>query len=369
MIASIAVVALALWSYQVTAHDWLQPKGTASRGIAAAPAGLISSKSIAVLPYQNLSNEEENAFFADGVQDEILTTLVKVADLKVISRTSVMQYRDVEKRNMPEIARALHTAHVLEGTVQRTGHLVRVNARLIDARTDAHLWAERYDRDLADVFAIPSEIAQKIAQELQAVLSPNEKAAIEAKPTGDMVAYDLYLRAKAISRQNSSPRPEQVQEAVKLFDQAVERDPAFVLALCALVNAHLWFYFVAFDQTPERLELATKALEAAARLQPDTGEVHLARAYYHYWGKREYDAALAELALALPTLPNDPDVVYLTATVERRKGALDLLEQTTKLPGGPSYGALKLTEGWDPLRAHPRFDKIVVSLAPKTSRR
>ncbi len=319
LIASIAVVAVALWVYQVTGRNWLHARTPVAQE-ARAPSESIPSKSIAVLPFQNLSKDEENAFFADGVQDEILTTLAKVADLRVISRTSVTQYKETEPRNLKEIARALNAAHVLEGSVQRSGNRVRVTAQLVDARTDTHLWAEQYDRELADVFAIQSEIAQKIAQELRAALSPIEKAAIEAVPTTDMVAYDLYLRAKGISVRQTSPRPEQVQEAIKLLDQAVTRDPAFVPALCALVNAHLWIYWVAFDQTPARLELATRALDAAALLQPDAGEVHLARAFYHYWGKRELDAALAELALARRVLPNDPDVVYLTATVQRRKG-------------------------------------------------
>lgn len=320
LIGSIAVLALALLVYQLAGRHWLEQERAATRAPAAPAAEMISSKSIAVLPFQNLSKDEENAFFADGVQDEILTTLAKVADLRVISRTSVMQYQDASKRNLKEIGQALHAAHVLEGTVQRSENRVRVSAQLIDARTDAHLWAERYDRELQDVFAIQSEIAQKIAQELQAALSPNEKAAIEARPTSDMVAYDFYLRAKAISVRLTSPRPEQVQEAIRLLDQAVARDPQFVPALCALVNAHLWIYWVAFDQTPARLELATRALDAAALVQPDAGQVHLARAYYHYWGKREYDAALSELALARRALPNDPDVAYLTATVQRRKG-------------------------------------------------
>lgn len=318
LIASIAVMALALLVYQVAGRRWMQEERAALD--AAASAESISSKSIAVLPFQNLSKEDGNAFFADGVQDEILTTLAKVADLRVISRTSVMQYKEPGTRNLKEIAQALRAAHVLEGTVQRSANRVRVTAQLIDTRTEAHLWAEQYDRELADVFAIQSEIAQQIARELRAVLSPNEKAAIEARPTTDIVAYDLYLRAKGISVRQTSPRPEQVQEAIKLLDQAVARDPQFVPALCALVNAHLWIYFVAFDQTPARLELATRALDAAALLQPDAGEVHLARACYHYWGKREYKPALAELSLARRALPNDPDVVYLTATVQRRLG-------------------------------------------------
>nr|MDQ3314457.1 FlgO family outer membrane protein [Verrucomicrobiota bacterium] len=224
------------------------PDSTAPAVIAAPAAEAISSKSIAVLPFQNLSKDEENAFFADGVQDEILTTLAKVADLKVISRTSVMQYKNTERRNLPEIAQALKVAHVLEGSVQRSANRVRVSAQLIDARTDAHLWAERYDRELADVFAIQSEIAQKIAQQLQAALSPKEKAAIEKKPTNDVAAYDLYLRAKEISRETGN-RPDQMHEQIRLLDEAVARDPAFVSAWCSLVHVHLRLYWFAYDES------------------------------------------------------------------------------------------------------------------------
>ena len=298
----------------------ITPNSTAATAtVSGPPAEAIPSKSIAVLPFQNLSKEEENAFFADGVQDEILTTLAKVADLKVISRTSVMQYKNTEKRNLPEIAQALKVAHVLEGSVQRSAGRVRVSAQLIDARTDAHLWAERYDRELADVFAIQSEIAEKIAQQLQARLSPNEKAAIEARPTQDLAAYDLYLRAKETGRIANVAREER-DESVRLLDQAVARDPTFVAALCLLARVHLGYYWVAYDETPARLALADKAIEAAARLNPDAGEVHLARAYYHYWGKREYDAALAELALARRALPNDADAAFLTGSLQRRQG-------------------------------------------------
>jgi TolB-like protein/Tfp pilus assembly protein PilF len=293
--------------------------GSAAPSIAPPPADGAREKSIAVLPFQNLSKDEENAFFADGVQDEILTTLAKVADLKVISRTSVMQYKNTERRNLPEIAQALKVAHVLEGSVQRSANRVRVTAQLIDARTDAHLWAERYDRELADVFAIQSEIAEKIAQQLQARLSPTEKAAIEAKPTQNVAAYDLYLRAKELSR-NPAPGDQEIREGIRLLEDAVRRDPAFVPALCLLVRAHLGLYWRAFDETPERVELAKTALDAAARLNADAGEVHLARAYFHYWGKREYDAALAELALARRALPNDADVAFLTGSLQRRQG-------------------------------------------------
>ncbi|PYL64085.1 MAG: hypothetical protein DMF20_11210, partial [Verrucomicrobia bacterium] len=199
----------------------------------------ISEKSIAVLPFENLSNEKENAYFGDGVQDEILTGLSRVADLKVISRTSVMRYKTGPKRNLREVATDLGVAHVLEGTVQRAGSRVRVNAQLIDARTDSQLWAERYDRDVADVFAIESELAGKIVAQLQAQISPSEKAAIEQKPTADLAAHDLYIRAKTLiaTAVFSTPEQESLSEAVRLLNQAIERDPVFALAYYQLVRA------------------------------------------------------------------------------------------------------------------------------------
>jgi TolB-like protein/cytochrome c-type biogenesis protein CcmH/NrfG len=278
-----------------------------------------AEKSIAVLPFQNLSDDKENAYFADGVQDEILTTLAKVADLKVISRTSVMQYRDNSARKLPEIAQALQVAHVLEGSVQRVGNRVRVTAQLIDARNDRHLWAERYDRELADVFAIQSEIAQRITHQLRAVLSPTEKAALQAKPTADIAAYELYLRAKDLERAGRSTRESLTQQIV-LLDQAVAQDPAFWPALCFLARGHFEMYWSNHDHTPARLDLGRTALDAAARLRPDAGEVHLTRALLHYWGSRNYEPALAELALARRTLPNDADVVFYSGLIKRRQG-------------------------------------------------
>lgn len=278
-----------------------------------------AEKSIAVLPFQNMSDDKQNAYFADGVQEEILTTLGKVADLKVTSRTSVMQYRDNTSRKLPEIAEALQVAHVLEGSVQRVGNRVRVTAQLIEARTDRHLWAERYDRDLADVFAIQTEIAQKITQQLRAVLSTAEKAALEAKPTENLDAYDLYLRAREIERGGRSTLDGMKRE-IALLDEAVGKDPAFVPALCLLARVHFRFYWNNHDHTPARLELGRTALEAAARLQPEAGEVHLSRALLHYWGTRDYEPALAELALARRTLPNDADVVLYSGLIQRRQG-------------------------------------------------
>src|SRR5438876_7105308 len=285
----------------------------------------LPAKSIAVLPFQNLSKDEENAFFADGVQDEILTDLAKIADLKVISRTSVMQYKGGSTRNLPEIAQALKVAHVLEGSVQRSANRVRVSAQLIDARNDTHVWAEKYDRDLADVFAIQSEIAQKIADQLQAKLSPKEKSAINERPTSDLVAYDLYLRAKeriydAYIQTNPGREKEDYFKAVQFLDQALARDPAFLLAYCQLANAHDLMYFTNFDHTEKRLALAETSVRAAVRLQPDSGETRLAQAIHFYWGYRDYDGARKELAKAERALPNNAQVFLFLGLIDRRQG-------------------------------------------------
>ncbi len=205
-----------------------------------------------MLPFENLSEEKQNEYFADGVQDEILTDLAKIADLKVISRGSVMQYKSGVARNLREIGQQLGVAHLLEGSVQRAGNKIRVNAQLIDARTDAHLWAQTYDRDLADMFAIQSEIATAIADQLQAKLSPNEKAAIEKPPTTDLAAFDLYTRAKTrlLSIGFSSSNEQNTQQAIELLNQAVGRDPTFFEAYYQLVYAHGWAYSVVGTTIP-----------------------------------------------------------------------------------------------------------------------
>jgi serine/threonine-protein kinase len=281
----------------------------------------VPEKSIAVLPFENLSNDRADASFADGVQDDILTKLAAVSNLKVISRTSVMQYRG--DRNTRQIGEALQVSHVLEGSVRKTGAWLHINAQLIDTRTDTHVWAEQYDRDLKDMFAIQSEIAQKIAAQLKAALSPKEQEAIKARPTQDMLAYDFFLRAKEIERAVSGALPEKLNEKVLLLDQAVARDPAFVPALCLLARAHLEIYWFNLDHTEARLNLAGKALDAAARAQPEAGEVHLARAIRFYWVSRDYTFALAELALARRSLPNDADTLQFLAFIERRQGQWD----------------------------------------------
>jgi TolB-like protein/class 3 adenylate cyclase/Flp pilus assembly protein TadD len=296
--------------------------GPAPEAATTSALAAIHKKSIAVLPFENLSDDKENAYFADGVQDEILTGLSRVADLKVISRTSVMQYKAGPKRNLREIATDLGVAHVLAGSVQRAGGRVRVNAQLIDARTDSQIWAERYDRDVADVFAIESELAGKIVAQLQAKISPSEKAAIEKAPTADLVAYDLYLRAQGFFTITSDPvhAREKLPQAAQLLDEAVARDPKFLQAWCLLSRVHSVAYFRGHDHTPARLDLAKVALDAALRLQPDAGEVHLALAIYYYNGFRDYRRARGELAIARRTLPNNADVFLYTGFIDRREG-------------------------------------------------
>jgi serine/threonine-protein kinase len=296
---------------------------TASATVPVANATAISNKSIAVLPFENLSEEKANAFFTDGVQDEILTNLAKIADLKVISRTSVMPYKTGVARNLREIAQQLGVAHLVEGSVQKIANRVRVNAQLIDARNDAHLWAQTYDRDLADVFAIQSEIAKAIADQLQAKLSPNEKAAIEQRPTTDLVAFDLYTRAKALRLSTLTfnvQAKENMLQAAELLNQALARDPAFLLAWCELASNHDQLYFFGYDHTPARLASAEAAVQTAQRLRPDAGETHLAVAQHRYRGYRDYDGARAEIAIAQRTLPNDPLPVELLGFIDRRQG-------------------------------------------------
>ena len=282
----------------------------------------VTAKSIAVLPFQSFSKDEENAFFADGVQDQILTNLSKVADLKVISRTSVMQYKNAATRNLREIAQQLGVAHVLEGSVQRAGGKVRVTAQLINALTDAHEWAENYDRPVDDVFAIQSEIAKAIADQLRAQISPSEKQAISQAPTTDLEANRLFVEAKSLDEiNNNDPNGKQnLLHAEKLLNDALARDPHFLAASSLLVAVEMDLYFGGFDHSAARLARAKAVLDEASRLRPDAGEVHLARADYLYHGFRNYDAARAELELARQTLPNHANIPYFTALMDRRQG-------------------------------------------------
>jgi len=279
------------------------------------------TKGIAVLPFENLGDEKEHTAFADGVQDDILTKLAKIGDLKVISRNSVMEYRG--KRNVRQIGDALRVSHVLEGSARRSGNRVHLNAQLIDTRTDTHVWAEEYDRNLNDLFAVQAEIAQKVAGHLHAKLSASEKASVEEKPTQDLVAYDLYVRAVSLiynaqlpSLANSVDR----SEAVDLLNKAVARDPNFFLAYCQLAFVHDLIYQQEIDHSPARLALAQSAIDSASRLRPDSGEAHLALGWHLYWGYSNYARARAELALAQLSLPNNPRAFELAGLIDRRQG-------------------------------------------------
>jgi len=286
------------------------------------PRSPAPEKSIAVLPFENLSRDPDNAFFTSGVQDEVLTALARIADLKVISRTSVMEYRSGIARDLREIGQQLGVAHVLEGSVQRSGNRVRVNAQLVDARTDAHLWAQTYDRDLADVFAIQSDIAKAIANQLRAKFSVTEQTAIAEPPTTDLTAFLLYNRAKflLLLTTMSTGEAQKFRQAIDLLNQAVARDPSFFLAYCQLAYTHDQLYFLGADHTSARLAMAEAAIQAALRLRPNAGEAHLARAENLYRGHLDYGGALVELGMARRTLPNDPRIFELIGAIQSRQG-------------------------------------------------
>ncbi|MGA8480454.1 MAG: hypothetical protein WB696_21015, partial [Chthoniobacterales bacterium] len=258
----------------------------------------VSAKSIAVLPFESLSENKSDSYFADGVQDEILANVARISQLKVISRTSVMQYRADAKRDLRQIANALGVANILEGTVRRATNRVRITIELVDARTDQTIWSESYDRDLTDIFAIQSEVAETIARKLTATLSSDEKRSIEVKPTDNLEAYDLYLQAKKlIDSAKINPLPtgnyeKPLRDAIDLLDQAIRLDPKFVRAYCASAYAHDSLYN-GYDMTPTRRALGDAAIANALHLQPDLPEVHLRYAYHLYRGYRDYERARA----------------------------------------------------------------------------
>jgi TolB-like protein/Flp pilus assembly protein TadD len=317
---------------------------------------------IAVLPFENLSNDREDASFADGVQDDLLTKLANIAALKVISRNSVMQYRG--EHNTHQIGNALGVSHLLEGSVRKTGAWLHINAQLIDSRTDSNIWAKQYDGDLKDLFAIQSEIAQKVAEQLHAKISPAEKLAIERPPTADLTAFDLYSRAKNLLLTSSATTTAKARlmRAADLLNQAVARDPSFFQAYCQLASAHNRLYFFGDDRTPARLALAETAIRSAFRLRPDAGEAHLARAENLYEGYLDYDAALVELKTAGQILPNEPRLFELEGYIQRRQGkqeqALRSLEHAVDLDPRNVYTLEQTALSYDVLR-HYR-DEVVV---------
>jgi len=288
----------------------------------AAAMAVIPEKGIAVLPFENLSEDQRNAFLADGLQDDIRNALAKVADLKVINRTSVNTYPAGTQRYMRRLAQTLGVAYALEGSVRQTGENVSITVQLIDARTGAAAWKKNYNGELGDVFEFQRDIVLRTTSELKATVSPTEKAAIDERPTKDLVAYGLYVRAKALIATISlnTQINEKLREAVQLADEAVARDPDFFLAYCQLASAHNYIYFFGFDHTPARLALADGALKALIRLRPEAGETHLAQADFFYRCYLDYEKARVELAIAQRALPNNSEIFELTGYIDRRQG-------------------------------------------------
>jgi serine/threonine protein kinase/TolB-like protein len=303
----------------------------AEMAIPPAPSG----SALAVLPFESLSAGKENAFFAEGVYDGVLTKLAKVANLKVISQNSVAKYRGV--RDTLEIGRALNVSYVLKGSVRRGVGRIHLNIQLIDTRNDSQVWTEEYDRDLIDVFALQSQIAQKVAARLGADVSSTEKTAIQQPPTTDLIAYDAYLRAKdLISDISFSTREkEDLFQAVQLLDLAVARDPSFFDAYCELAAAHDRMYFVGFDHTDARLQLSETVFKSIRQQRPGSGEMHLALAQHYYWAYRDYEKAKQELVLARQTLPNESRIPLLSGYIDRRQGrwekSLEEIKQALEL--------------------------------------
>jgi TolB-like protein/Tfp pilus assembly protein PilF len=315
IIVAAAVLAAALLASQFART---RRSSTAELPKQTAPTAILD-KSVAVLPFENLSSDKENAFFAQGIQDEIITTLSRISGLRVISRTSTARYNSAPE-NLPEIGRQLRVSNVLEGSVQKVGDRVHINVQLIQADTDAHLWAQSYDRQLTDIFGVEGEVAKSIAESLQATLSPQEKARVETKPTTNADAYVLYLRAR-----DYQTRPDNLlqdfKSAINLYDQAIKLDPNFALAHARLsaTTSQLYHFYEPTEAWKQKAH--AEALESL-RLQPNLGEGHLALGLYHYYTQGDYDAALRELALAAEALPNDGDVGLYTAAVQRRAGHL-----------------------------------------------
>ena len=329
-------IALTLsWIFDLTPQG-IRRTEESDRSLAALPVGPVAirnipEKSIAVLPFENLSDDKENEYFAAGVHNDILSNLAKVADLKVISRTSVQQFKS-GTRNLREIGLALGVAHILEGTARRAGNRIRVNAQLIDARSDAQLWGETFDREITDLFALQSELAQRISQELRANLSAREKTNLQTHPTRDILAYELFLRARELFHwAGSGYSYDKGADALRLIDEAIKRDPQFALAYGLASRLHSELFWFGYDKSASRLEKAKAAADAALELQPDLGEAHLAKAFYYYYGFRQYDVAQKHVTAAIRAIPNDADVLNTAGAIARRDGrwneAASTLEQ------------------------------------------
>jgi TolB-like protein/Flp pilus assembly protein TadD len=363
------IAVILAWAYDITpsgikrAED-LGPTGALGTAHATMDA---PEKSIAVLPFENLSDDRENTFFAEGVHDDILSSLARIADLKVISRTSVQQYR-AGTRNLREIGEALGVAHVVEGTVRRSGNRVRVNAQLINARTDTHLWAETFDRELTDLFAIQTELAERIAGALEANLSPREMAGLQVPPTRDLVAYDLYIQARDLFRWSGMGDPhENGERALPLLEKALARDPQFALAYYLASRIHGELFWFGYDKSPGRIARAKEAAEMALRVRPELGEGHIALAFYHYYSGRDYEAAIRELTLAQRALPNESEVAGVLGMIERRRGRWEEsilhLERARQLDPRNISGLWNLSETLTFMRRYAEADQVLAEAA------
>jgi TolB-like protein/class 3 adenylate cyclase/cytochrome c-type biogenesis protein CcmH/NrfG len=353
-VLSAVVLLIGLWIFfnQAASKSATTPASPTSRDVISAP-----EKSIAVLPFENLSHDPENAYFAQGIQDEILTRLAKIADLKVISRTSTQQYQS-KPANLPEIAKQLVVANILEGSIQKVGDQVRVNVQLINAKNDSHIWAEIYDRRLTDIFGVESEIAKAIAESLQAKLSGSEEQALVVKPTNNSEAYDAYLRGlveeEEITRSTRLPPASSLERAIQFYERSVQLDPEFAAAWSRLSRAHAQMYFGGHDVTATRRGAAERTLSTAQKLQPNAPETILAQAYFQYRVLRDYEAAKTTFGRARKMLPGSSEVPAALALITRRQGhwdesiacweqslALDPLNSQSLVESGATYRMLR----------------------------
>jgi len=337
------------------------------------PAPGLPDKSIAVLPLENLTDERENAYFADGVQDELLSNLAKIKDLKVISRTSVMQYKAGIKRNLKDIAQELGVANVVEGSVRRSGNHIRVSVQLIDALTDRHIWAQNYDRTLADSLALQGELATVIAAGVGATLSPQEKARVQATHTKNTAAYYAFIRGRAVAT-GTTAAWSNINNAIPYYQEAVKLDSSFALAWAYLSCAHSFAYWTGVDPTSARLAAATDAVDRAIALEPALPETHLALGYYRFYGARDFKGALAEFELAEKSLPNDADVLKAIGLIHRRFGHWDdsiaALRRVTELDPRNTQSASALATTYMATRRFPEALAVadeILAIEPSNS--
>jgi TolB-like protein len=362
---ALAVIAAGLLAFQLLrSKSTPTPRQSEAATVPALTSQPIPDKSIAVLPFDNLSRDPDNAYFASGIQDEIITRLAKIADLKVISRTSTQQYQS-KPGNLSEIAKQLGVANILEGSVQKLADQVRINVQLIQVSSDSHLWADTYDRNLVDIFGVESEVAKAIADALQAKLTGGEQQALTVKPTNNSEAYDAYLRGLALETRASSPN--NLLKIVGFYERSVQLDPAFALAWARLSRANAQAYFSDTDNTSARRDAAERALNTAQKLQPNSPETLLAQAYYQYWVRRDYELAKATFGRVRELLPGSSEVPGALALIARRQGHWDqsvaYWEQTLALDPRNTQWLTNAAETYAMLRQFPAalktYDRVL----------